>query len=427
MVDEARYRARDVFTPGAFPRHTYIERTDTKLERELRSGSETKGYIVSVSGPSKCGKSVLAERVFGDDLIAISGAGIDRPDMLWSRVLDAIGSPSETTQSRTDTNSASTGVATGAQATPGGVGFSATASAGGTRSAAAGASSKFARTGLLQVVKELGDSDFVVLVDDFHYISRGIQGAVANEMKEAARQGVRLVTAAVPHRADDMVRANPDLKGRVMSLDIDYWTPTDLAKIGARGFRLLGLEFDLPSLKRLAREAAGSPQLMQALCLCACDVVDVRVTELERRKVSLNDDMFEEIFTRTAALNDYRSLVQVLDAGPKVRGRPRKTFTYQDGSSGDAYTTILRALALDPPSLTFPYEDILKRTTKSCVGESPEGSSVVNSCRHMSKSAQTKFPQDRVIEWDDEKLVLDIPEPHFLFYLRWSKRSAKAG
>ena len=43
-------RAVDVFTPGSFPTHTYVERGDHDLEAELRRTLATPGQIVSLAG-----------------------------------------------------------------------------------------------------------------------------------------------------------------------------------------------------------------------------------------------------------------------------------------------------------------------------------------------------------------------------------------
>jgi hypothetical protein len=40
----------------------------------------------------------------------------------------------------------------------------------------------------------------------------------------------------------------------------------------------------------------------------------------------------------------------------------------------------------------------------------------------MSKLAVEKFPNERAIDWDEQKQILDIPDPYLLFYLRWSGR-----
>jgi hypothetical protein len=71
-----------VFVPGAYPQHTYIERTQQGFESTLRDALDTPGQIISLSGPSKSGKTVLVERVVGrDSLIAISGVSIRHPDI----------------------------------------------------------------------------------------------------------------------------------------------------------------------------------------------------------------------------------------------------------------------------------------------------------------------------------------------------------
>jgi hypothetical protein len=38
----------------------------------------------------------------------------------------------------------------------------------------------------------------------------------------------------------------------------------------------------------------------------------------------------------------------------------------------------------------------------------------------MSKLALEKFPNERAIDWDEAKQVIDIPDPYLLFYLRCS-------
>jgi hypothetical protein len=64
---------------------------------------------------------------------------------------------------------------------------------------------------------------------------------------------------------------------------------------------------------------------------------------------------------------------------------------------------VLKAVAADPPQLSFPYQDLLARTVEVCSSESPVGSSVVGTCLHMSKLAQDKFPNERAIDWDEQK------------------------
>src|SRR4029079_12214193 len=72
----------------AAPVYTYVRRVGEDLEQQLARALATPKTVVSISGPSKSGKTVLVEKVVGkDNLIPISGAEVQSGDQLWSRVL----------------------------------------------------------------------------------------------------------------------------------------------------------------------------------------------------------------------------------------------------------------------------------------------------------------------------------------------------
>lgn len=278
------------------------------------------------------------------------------------------------------------------------------------------------RAGLSQVQREIAGSDYVVLVDDFHYMSRDVQAEVAKALKEAVRLNIKICTAAVLHRGDDVLRANPELRGRVSSIDLNYWMIEELVQIAVLGFDQLGLNIVWDDLRKLAIEAAGSPQLMQQICLQTCFVLNVRTALDTRIDVDLNETTLARIFEQVSTTADFRSLVNVLDAGPKTRGTERKMYRFGDGTFGDVYRCVLKAVASDPPLLSFPYDQLLHRVESVCDEEGPVGSSVTGTCVHMARLAEDKFPSERVIDWDEQKQILDIPDPYLLFYLRWSGR-----
>jgi hypothetical protein len=87
--------ATDVFTPNDFPEHTYVARAGEDLERKLERAVATPKVVISISGPSKSGKTVLVEKVVGkDSMILLSGAEVQSGDDLWSRVLSWMDVPS---------------------------------------------------------------------------------------------------------------------------------------------------------------------------------------------------------------------------------------------------------------------------------------------------------------------------------------------
>jgi hypothetical protein len=280
---------------------------------------------------------------------------------------------------------------------------------------------------MTQVVAEIANSDFVILIDDFHYMLRDVQVEVAKSLKEAVRQNLKIVTAAVPHRGDDVVRANPELRGRVRAIDLGYWQPSELKQIPQKGFEAMNVEVPSKFVDKLAAEAAGSPQLMQSLCLNTCFVLDVRESHFFMKRLHIDDATLRRIFEQTSASTDFRSLVDVLDAGPPTRGTERKTYKFKGGGVGDVYRVVLKSVAADPPQLSFKYDELLERTRQVCVeDDSPVGSSVTSTCVHMSALCQDKFPSERAVEWDEQKQVFDVPDPLLLFYLRWSRRLEEA-
>ncbi len=414
-------KVQEVFTPGSFPTHTYVERDHLKLEQELRDALDTPGYIASVSGPSKSGKTVLVERVVGrDNLIVVTGAGITHFEQVWGRALDWLHKPDSKTRTVGFSGGVTPSVSAKASAGIPAIGkVDGSAAISITGSAQEDLSTTFSRAGMQQVAEEIAGTGRVLLIDDFHYLPRDTQNFVAESMKEGARRGIRICTASVPHRAEDVVRANPDLTGRLLSVDLDYWNSGDLVRIAELGFEAMGFWIDEDSVARLVVESAGSPQLMQALCLNTCLHLGIReAVPSGDEGVLLDETDLEAIFRRTARMADRRGLVSVLKAGPDQRGKERKEFPLKNGEAEDTYQIVVRALAMNPPLVRLRYSEIRDRIEALCVDEKPGTTQIKNTCRHMAAKAQEYVDSKISIDWDEHH-GLDVADPYLLFYLRW--------
>jgi hypothetical protein len=417
-----RLSSAEVFTPTSFPSHTYVTREELHNERLLREWMRSSTQVASISGPSKAGKTVLVQRVVGEDnLITVSGASVRSPDQLWERVLDWWGEPHSTTAASvdvtTETSAHEKGLTLGVPGSgASGKQVSSTAHAG-TQSTQATVN----RRGLPQVVQEIAHTPYTILLDDFHYIPSQIQGDVAQQIKDAASRGVRICVASVPVKADNLVRALPELRGRVLAIDVDYWGQKDLIQIAKLGCPLLGLEVDNASLQMFAREAAGSPQLMQSICLWMCNHLGVRETADPPRAVQLDDLARKEILFLTSCTADFRSLVRAMVSGPRARPGERRSYVHQDGRVADVYLSIMRAVAMDPPRLELDYPELQRRLEVLCKGASPDGASIVNACIKLSQiAAGFTAVTGPSFEWDEQAQMLVMPDPYLLFYLRWS-------
>lgn len=412
----------EVFTPTDTPTVTYVDRGERGLEIALRNALRTPKMITSLSGPSKSGKTVLIKKVLDPDaLISLSGAAIKSADDLWNRVLNWMEAPSERTRSRDHElilNGETKGG--GKLRIPFLAEGSAEATAGAEYAYGRGSEERHERGGIDQVIREIGGSDFVLFIDDFHYMDREVQTEVARQLKEAAEAGVKICTASVPHRKDDVLRGNSELRGRVQAIDFEYWLPQEIEQIAIKGFAALNIELHPANRARLVQEAFGSPQLMQQICLQACLRANIEETASNQAVINLTDDAIGSVLEQASTTTDFSSLLEGLHNGPKVRGAPRNQFKFNDGSAGDVYRCILLALKSDPPCLAFSYDDIYQRTRAVCSDETPPGSSVASALEQMPRLAEDLEPQTRIIEWSDD--VFDIVDPYFLYFLRCSSK-----
>ncbi|HVS14231.1 MAG TPA: hypothetical protein VMV46_09920 [Thermoanaerobaculia bacterium] len=413
-------KAKDVFTPGRFPTVTFVDDHLQDKSALLQDALEAGAMLISISGPSKSGKTVFVEQCLGrGNLIQVTGAGIDSPAALWMRVFEIIGTPvggSDTSgQSAGGNYGASGGIEGNAILARG----SANVSLGRQQSSSTSATSVRPFDALQVLIRELAQTEFVVFIDDFHYISSEVQESLAQQIKEALRSGVKFITASVPYHSDDVLRSNPDLRGRVTSIDFDYWASDTLRQIATKGFAELNIVADSQVVESLTKEAAGSPQLMQSLCLNGCFELGVRERAESETAFTSGRDLLQTICRRAALSADYGSIVEKMKEGPKTRGSERIIYETTAGWQGDVYRLLVKALSLDPPLLTFRYQELIGRIAGLCRGSSPSGSSVTSACQHTAEIVNGIQP-DAIVEWDGANDVFDIRDPYLLFYLRWA-------
>jgi hypothetical protein len=230
-------RAIEVFTPNSVPTFTYVERTTHKFEERLREAFSIPNMIISVSGPSKSGKTVLINKIIEpENLIPISGATIKTADDLWALVLGWMETPTSRTEKKGATIKGEVGGRAGGKF---GIPFLAEGKVDGEGKIGAERKGEteetYSTTGLDQVIDDIGKSTFTVFVDDFHYIPKAVQKEIGRQIKAAAESGVRICTASVPHRSDDVVRSNPELRGRVTAIDVDRWKEESWSKLHTGG------------------------------------------------------------------------------------------------------------------------------------------------------------------------------------------------
>jgi hypothetical protein len=417
--------ATEVFVPSDFPTLTYVEREDEKLERRVRDAIDTPRSPISISGPSKTGKTALIRKIVGDDnLIHIFGTQIETPSDLRDAILNWMAVPSSVATLTGSTESISPNVSANARLGLPGIG---SVSIGGGVTTSTAANSNITATqqsrGMAGVSREIANSDFIVFLDDFHYIPRDLQEAIGRQIKAGSEAGIRFCIASVPHRSDDVVRSNHELRGRTINIDTSFWSFDDLVKIATLGFTALNVQIETGVLHRFAQESCTSPQIMQGMCLQLCFNLRLRESREFLTSVDVVDVDVKEALEQTSSRADYTSLLKQMHAGPRIRGTERKEFSFFDGTRGDAYRACLLALSADPPVVEFNYADLQARILAVCVDEKPVGSSITESLKQIAGFAEQMHPTQRIVEWDPEAAsgTFAIIDPYFLFFLRSSE------
>lgn len=392
----------DVFNPGSFPEYTYVSRkplnSSYTYEFRLKQALHTTGFLTSIIGPSKSGKTVLCEKVIGrDNMISLSGSDFRGASSFWSVVAHKIGFSIEQEQVQTNV-------------------VSAEQAAGVLESATASRREKFFN-GKDQIIAIFKSHDWVLVLDDFHYAPEELQMDIAYQLKDAIRQGFQAVVVSLPHRADDAIRKNADLSGRLSLINIDPWRKEELTSIAESGFRALDISIAESLVETLALESLTSPQLMQSICLNLCLLKEL--DEYPAELVNFDEADLRVAFEATTLNLPYRDVYEKLRNGPFTRGQRRNKFQLSDGQELDLYGLLLKAIANDPPVTSISLTELKIRIDRllDSVSSKPDRRRINDAFVQIQNIIASSPSIYQVLEWKED--VLYILEPLFLFYLRW--------
>lgn len=395
-------KSNEVFIPGAFPKYTYISRQssefDISYEVRLTQSLHTVGFLTSIIGPSKTGKTVLCEKVIGTEKMkSFSGSDFKETEDFWVTIARRVGLPLESEQTE--------------QKTMQGQGLS------GTRECRASAVTEKYHSNKDKVIQYFIENDWVLVLDDFHYASPNMQMEIAYQLKDAIRKYFKTVVISLPHRSDDAIRKNSDLSGRLNLINIEPWNTKELREIAVTGFDKLGLHIDSSIANDMAQESLSSPQLMQSICLNLCFLLDIDNID----KPKLDSSMLKKAYEMTSLnLLSYKEVARKLKSGPNPRGQKRKTYTINSGNQVDMYELLLKAISVDPPKVSLSIDEI-KRRMDAMVSDAdkPDRKKIKTTIDQVQSIMQTSEPMYQVFEYKDDKVY--ILEPLFLFYLRWGR------
>lgn len=386
-------KAEDVFRPGAFPEYTYISRksavSDLSYEFRLMQAIKVSGFLTSLVGPSKMGKTILCEKVIGfEKIVEVSGADFGEETDFWKLVASKAGLAYEGQFS-------SEKLITGTQ-------------------------DRYSKNEAFSLTKDkiidyYKNENLVLVIDDFHYAPEEKRMRIAQQLKDAIRRGFKAIVISLPHRADEAIRRNADLSGRLSMIKMEPWEVNELKEIAVLGFEKLGIQIEDAVATQIAIESLSSPQLMQYICLNICTILEMS----ESNTRCVKQEILETAYRYTTANFEYSDVVSLMQKGPNTRGKNRNRFRSNDGREYDIYELIVKSIAENPPIMKLKFEDIKERiyclVSDDCGKPAPQ--TIKESLAKLRELLDAREDIFKVLDWKEG--ILYILDPLFLFYLRW--------
>lgn len=407
-------RYSDVFVPGGFPRHTYNPRDARKIEEQLAEVKDNLCKLVTVTGHTKSGKTVLTRKILPtDEAVWVDGGAVTAEDDLWTSILEQLDAYTDHENgAETGTTSAISGKATaGANYIvvkgEGEVGVEHERAKSSTTGRARKVSNRVAALAALR------DQARPLVIDDFHYLPKDLQGGIVRALKPLVFDGVPVVLIAIPHRRYDAVRVEREMTGRILPMTIPSWSESELSFIPSKGFPLLSIAVPDSIALALAKQAIGSPHLMQEFCRgiakhAFSNQISVIGSDLELAPI------FQDVANTIG-----RPIFEKLAKGPRQRS-DRVKRKLKDGGEADIYELVIHALAhLKPDLVTLEYEDLRAAIREVTSGNIPQLHEVARVLKHMATIASTDQSSTPAIDFDETDKKLHITDPFFAFYLRW--------
>ncbi|HRN87861.1 AAA family ATPase [Hyphomicrobium sp.] len=410
-----------VFKPGGQPTVTYVSRDHLKLEQAVRRAIALPNAFVSITGPSKSGKTVLCRTMMaGHQYVWVEGGQLTPLTNLWLKVASELEQPSEITRSQEKQTGIEAGVSAGGKAK---IPF--LIEGGG----AANAKGSQVTTSLVSAMTEVDRqgacldhmvrNDIALVIDDFHYIERAQQMELIRSLRGAVFNGLKVILLSVPHHAYDAQQAEIEISGRFVHVEVPEWSSADLREIAGRGFSALNVKCPKKIIDAFADEAQGSPNLMQQFCWDLCFEEGIDDDPSVTRRVSSRFDS-NTIFRRLAA-DAGQPIYDRLASGPQSRTQrlPRQL---RQGGTADIYEAILIAISSTGPKKKLSYDEIRSALSDVLIDKTPQKIEVSNALTHLSKISEGISQNSRPIEWLPAELKLVLADPLFRFFLRWKVR-----
>jgi hypothetical protein len=139
---------------------------------------------------------------------------------------------------------------------------------------------------IILALQEIAFSGFIVL-EDFHYLSDETQTNFAVALKAFHESShYTFIIVGVWLDENRLIQHNGDLTGRVIAINADAWSPTELAEVISTGEGLLNVEFAEAFRDDLIEGCFESVSVVQEVCYWACESSGVHQTQADKSTIA---------------------------------------------------------------------------------------------------------------------------------------------
>lgn len=405
----------NVFNAGGLPSVTYVDRHHLGLEQRVATALIGQHAFTIVSGPTKCGKSVLCRRVLGQQRhIMLQGGHIDTAEQFWQQIASELKLPNSTTETKTKIWSLRFlfDITIGLPAL-----IQKKLSSDGTVSSQQSNAKTFTNVLLPASIAALKKRKIALIVDDFHYVSKPVQKSIVRSLRQAVFDGQTVILLVVPHRASDAVDVEADVEGRVNHVLVPKWSTEDLMEIAQKGFKALKMQVPASTRRRMCEDTFGNPLLLQEICF---EYSQRWSDETQSGRVSENAELsraYDELVARKG-LDRFDKLAQCA-----VGGRGPPMVDLRAGGQEALTMVLLSAVAQGGPKPLTGYDEIRENIASLVRSAAPSPELVGELCSAMAGvlSPGNASP----LEWLPGTQELALTDPFLMFYMRWVLRDQK--
>lgn len=137
--------------------------------------------------------------------------------------------------------------------------------------------------------------DKIICLEDFHYLPPETQETFAFALKTIHETSDYLfLIVAVWREENRLILYNGDLENRVIAIDADEWSLSDLEKIVKDGEKLLNIRFDADFMQEVRNLCLGSVYILQEVCYRLCRSASVFETSAEEVNIKSDSKTAEE-------------------------------------------------------------------------------------------------------------------------------------